>query len=200
MSHGDNIIDRDPYFEIDIATRNIVNKSSVKTLVVHNDHNSERFTFSIPRYIEGHDMLECDSITVHYTNTDASTKEKIPGIYDILDFTEDSTTPDNIIGTWLLSQNATSRVGTLEFSIHFECHGENGEIEYSWNTGISKSISVIESLDNTETIYTENVDLLEQWHQESLAIANSTRDELSTQIDALNAKLDAFINGGVTNE
>lgn len=162
MPHSSNVIDRDPYFEIDPITRNIVNKSSTKTSLIHNDHNSERFTFSMPRYIEDHDMLECDFITVHYKNTDLSTKEQILGVYEITDFQEDPNTPDTIIGTWLISQNVTSRVGNLEFSIHFHCYDEDENIDYSWSTSISKNISIRESLFNSESIYIEYADVIEK--------------------------------------
>ena len=62
MKHSTHIKDADPYFEIKTDTREIINKSKTKTKIMQYDHNSERFTFSLPRFIEGHDMLECDSI------------------------------------------------------------------------------------------------------------------------------------------
>lgn len=163
MPHSSNVVDRDPYFEIDTITRKIVNKSSTKTSLIHNDHNSECFTFSMPRFVEDHDMLECDLITIHYKNIDLSTKEQILGIYEITDFQEDLSNPGTILGTWLVSQNATSRVGSLEFSIHFHCYDEEGNINYSWSTSTSKGITVLESLFNSESIYTEYVDILEQY-------------------------------------
>lgn len=177
MSHGDNIVDRDPYFEIDINTRQIVNKSSTKTLITQNDHNSERFTFSLPRYVEGHDMLECDSVTVHYRNIGTSVKEIVSGIYDVVDLQEGEN--DTITGTWLLSQNVTSLVGKLEFSVHFHCYNDEGDITYAWHTSISKSISVQASLFNSETIYTEYADVLEQWHQEVLGITQNAADDVA---------------------
>lgn len=56
MAHKHPIYDTDPHFKIDGDTRVIINASDVKVALMQGDHNSERFTFEIPRYVDGHDM------------------------------------------------------------------------------------------------------------------------------------------------
>ena len=50
MAHTHDVIDYDKHFVIDPVTRQIDNKSG-KIVLMQNDHNSERFTFEIPRYV-----------------------------------------------------------------------------------------------------------------------------------------------------
>ena len=71
MSHNSIIIDTDSRFSIDAVTREIKNLSTtVKNKVIQYDHNSERIGFSMPRYIEGHDMTKCNRVEIHYKNID----------------------------------------------------------------------------------------------------------------------------------
>ncbi len=166
MEHFTMITDADPYFEIDVNTRAIINKSSTKTAVMQYDHNSERFTFSLPRFIENHDMTECDVIAVHYLNVSLTTKETISGIYEIKDITIDPTDESKVICTWLLSRNVTNQAGALSFILRFQCNDADGNITYSWSTDTFKGIAVTAGINNTDEIYTEYADVLNQWKLE----------------------------------
>lgn len=65
MSHTHNIYDSDMHYVIDPLTRQINNDDAdQKVVLVQGDHKSERLTFEIPRYIEGHDMSLCDVVCV----------------------------------------------------------------------------------------------------------------------------------------
>ena len=57
MLHSELIQDMDSCFEIDPITRQIRNTSQAKVSVVQYDHNSERFRFSLSRFI----FLICSS-------------------------------------------------------------------------------------------------------------------------------------------
>ena len=81
LSHTHNVYDSDNKFIIDGISRVIKNNSVSKTTVMQFDHNSERFGFELPRYIEGHDMMDCNRVEVHYLNIEASTKQQNEGIY-----------------------------------------------------------------------------------------------------------------------
>ena len=76
MSHIHNVNDSDNKFIVDGISRVIKNASTSKTMVMQFDHNSEVFTFELPRYIEGHDMMLCNRVEVHYLNIDTATKEE----------------------------------------------------------------------------------------------------------------------------
>ena len=160
MIHNGIIVDKDPYFTIDPQTRTITNKSTDKRNIIQFDHNSERFTFSLPRYIENHDMTECDVVQVHYANVDSSTMEQVLGVYNVDDVAVDKTDNSMITLSWLLSQNTTQRVGKLEFLVRFVCTDGNGNVEYAWNTAIFKGITITEGMNNTDVIEAEYPDVL----------------------------------------
>lgn len=155
MSHNNKIIDKDPCFEVDAITRVIRNVSNTKTTVMQFDHNSERFSFTLPRFVEGHDLMESTKAEVHYNNVDT------PGVYTIEDLTllEDE---GKVKCSWLISSNATFKVGALDFLLRFSCLAEDGSVVYVWNTGIYKGITVSKGMCNTEIILEQNPDALEQ--------------------------------------
>lgn len=181
MGHKNNhkVIDSalDKYFTIDSVSRAITNDGPSKKLkIVKGDHNSEVFTFKLPRTVEGHDMSLCNSVEVHYINIDSATRKQHADVYTIRDGVEDSQNykVETIDGeefvtiTWLLSRAATGYKGTLSFAIKFECtepDSETGEpiVTYSWNTDIFTNIVVLDTMDNSETAIEPYYDILEQW-------------------------------------
>lgn len=60
IEHKHAVPDSDTYFMINPYTREIENTNYNKTVLMRGDHNSERFTFEIPRYVDGHDMSLCN--------------------------------------------------------------------------------------------------------------------------------------------
>lgn len=170
MSHSSKIFDTETHFKIDPATRSITNASNSNNILVQNDHNSERFTFDMPRYVDGHDMLESTVVRIHYRNVSSNGLSRNNDIYspDDVGLLEDD--ENTIAFTWLLSSATTQYIGNLHFSIEFLCvDGE--KVEYSWNTGVYKDITVIESIHNTEEAAAEMNDALS-------VIANQIKSEL----------------------
>lgn len=155
LLHIDKIKDTDHHFEIDAITRSIKNVSGSKTTVIQHDHNSERFTFEIPRYIEGHDMMECNLVEVHYIN------ESTKGGYIVNDLTVIEDDENRLKFTWLLTNNASSNVGVLMFSVRFACLQGN-EAVYVWNTAPYKGITVSTGIYNNEEIAEQNPDIIDQ--------------------------------------
>lgn len=170
MSHSSKIFDTETHFKIDPATRSITNASNSNNILVQNDHNSERFTFDMPRYVDGHDMLESTVVRIHYRNVSSNGLSRNNDVYspDDVDLREDD--ENTIAFTWLLSSATTQYIGNLHFSIEFLCvDGE--KVEYAWNTGVYKDITIIESIHNTEEAAAEINDALS-------VIANQIKSEL----------------------
>ena len=165
MAHTHSVIDDDLSFIIDPSTREIGNGSQ-KVKLMQYDHNSEQFTFEIPRFVEGHDMSLCNSIRVNYININKSNREQHPGVYEVSDIKVEE---DNIIFSWLVSRNATQYVGPLNFLIKFMCFDENDYITYEWHTDIFKSASVSTGMNNEESIEEVYPDILEKWKNDVLA-------------------------------
>ena len=141
LSHIHDVYDTDNKFIVDGVSRSIKNASTSKTMVMQFDHNSEVFTFEVPRYIEGHDMSECNRVEVHYLNIDTVTKQENEGIYLVNDLTVNSEDETKLTCSWLISQNATQLVGNLNFLLRFICLTDD-VIDYVWNTAIFSGIYV----------------------------------------------------------
>ena len=163
MEHKHGVYDSDTRFSINSATRQIKNESSRKTTLMQNDHNSERFTFELPRIIEGHDMSLCNVAEVHYLNISSTDKkEQRKGLYTVDDLQISPDDPEKVVFSWLISNNATQLVGALTFRIRFKCV-EDGVITYAWHTAIFTGISVSDGINADETFEMDYVDIIEQW-------------------------------------
>lgn len=162
MAHIHNVYDSDHHFLINHLTRAVENKEPQKTTLIQYDHNSERFTFEIPRFIDGHDMSTCNVVEVHYLNIEAKTSTQNAGLYIVEDLQVSPDDENVVILSWLISQNATKLIGTLNFLICFKCVTE-GNIDYAWNTAICSSIAISTGICNSEVIVEQNADILAEW-------------------------------------
>lgn len=156
MAVRHSVTDSDKRFIIDPVTRAIKNQSGKLTLIQY-DHNSERFTFECPHYIDGHDMSLCNKVEIHYINA-GITNSKSSGMYITDDLQIPADNPDIITFSWLISQNATRHVGKLNFVIRFACVSDDGVLEYVWNTGINSDISISKSIYNGEEFVVDYVE------------------------------------------
>lgn len=163
MGHEHTVHDSDARFIIDPITRGIKNSSNKKITLIQFDHNSERFTFEIPKEIEGHDMSLCNKVEVHYFNIDGNTKKKNSGVYTVEDLHVDENNPEAVVCSWLISIGATKLNGLLKFLLRYKCVDEAGIETYAWNTAFFTGISVSEGSDADASFETEYVDIIEQW-------------------------------------
>lgn len=197
MNHNTGIRDQDPYFEIATDTRKVVNKSTTKTAIMQFDHNSERFTFSADRFIENHDMTECDSIEIHYLNESLIDKEIVSGMYKVGDVSVDPDDDTKIIFTWLLSQNVTRQAGALTFIIRFVCLDSDKKPSYIWSTRKFKGFSVEDGFDNVEDILDLESDIVHQLINDIKNINNngsgggSENDEMYQELRSMIDQLDS---------
>lgn len=195
MAHLHSIYDTDKHFKINPITRNITSESPKKKLTQY-DHNSERFTFEIPRFIEGHDMSLSDSVRIHYINIGQTSTDRQPGVYEVDDVQISPDSDDIVIFSWLISRNCTQFNGTLNFAIRFNCV-TNEELDYSWSTGIFAGIKVSNGLDNSEVVMDSYVDILEQWKRDFLEHTDGCYTELTK---TKSGKLRVWVKGGVPGE
>ena len=136
MAHQHNVVDNDIRFTINPITRAITRADPKKSSLVVGDHNSERFTFEIPKMVEGHDMTLCNVVRVHYLNTSSDNKSiQSLGVYEVEDFGVDPDDETIMKFSWLISRKATEYAGPLSFTIQFACM-TGFKIDYTWQTGI----------------------------------------------------------------
>lgn len=190
MSHLHSVYDNDTHFKIDPVTRKIKNESG-KVILMQNDHNSERFTFEIPRYVDGHDMSKCNKVEVHFINLKDDKTARNSDVYPVKDLQISPDSEDIVICSWLISQNATKYAGSLNFVLRYACLTD-GVIDYQWYTDIHKGITVSESISNTKTVAIEYSDVLEQWRQELFDASEEGVNNITTArtqaIAAINTK------------
>lgn len=165
MGHKHSVYDSDAHFSIDPITRKIKNESSKKTTLVQGDHNSERCTFDVPRFIEGHDMLQCSEIEVHYDNFETGTSNVSSDYYEVKDKQISPDDPNVVIFSWLIIDTATEYAGTLEFSIKFKCV-EDGVSDYEWNTLTNTDLTVGKGKNNSGVVVERAPNVVDQWKDE----------------------------------
>lgn len=168
MEHEHGVYDKDKHFKIDPITRQIENATG-KVVLIQHDHDSERFTFEIPKTVEGHDMSNCNAVQIHYLNIEATTKTDTEGLYEVDDLKDSNIinqqgeNEDVVVFSWLISRNATQYVGSLNFVVRFKCVEDDGTVTYEWSTAIHKGITISESIYNSEVVVAEYADVLEKW-------------------------------------
>ena len=172
MSHIHNVYDSDNKFIVDGISRVIKNASTSKTTVMQFDHNSEVFTFEIPRYTEGHDMTACNRVEVHYLNIDSITKQENSGIYLVEDLTINTDDENKLTCSWVISQNATGLVGALNFLLRFICLTDD-VIDYVWNTSIYTGIYVSKGIYNSDIVAEQYIDTIKAWENRLAVVENS---------------------------
>lgn len=207
MSHLHGVHDTDARFVINPVTRQIKNESSKKTTLIQYDHNSERFTFEVPRHIEGHDMSLCNKVEIHYINVDAKTKQEFKGVYmvDDLHIADDE---DVVICSWLISGGATRLVGKLSFIVRYACI-EGNISTYSWNTAVA-SVDVSTGIDASAAVVADYSDVLEKWKAElfnagyiNAAAMQQGISDLSGALDVERKRIDNMAklpNGSTTGD
>lgn len=180
MDHEHNIVDHDTHFKIDPISRKIEPTVPDKVELIQRDHNSERFTFELPRYIEGHDMSLCTNVQVHYNNIRKDRKAESRDVYESTDLAVIQANEDEeekVQFSWLISKNATQYIGKLSFIIRMACIDEENEIVYDWHSAVYSAIRIGEGINNEEIPEEKYADILEAWKQEVLG------EMLDTAID-----------------
>ena len=158
-----SVYDTDAHFKINAITRAIANGSSSKTTLIQTDHNSERFTFEVPKVVDGHDLSLCNVVEIHYINIDSGDKTKTSAdVYEVDDLQISPDDEDVVILSWLISGNATKYAGTLHFLVKFKCVDDAGEVVYVWNTAIYTGISVSSGMNNAAAVVEEHPDIIAQ--------------------------------------
>ena len=148
MPHMHPVVDSNPHFIIDVATRTATNGDASQLVIVQGDHNSERVTFELPRRIEGHDMVLCNVIQVHFSNASNNVTLVSNGIYTVLDAHIPEGRDDLMRFSWLIDNRATKYAGTLRFTISLKCV-DDSSVTYIWKANCAKPLVVSEGIDSS---------------------------------------------------
>ena len=160
--------DTDLHFLIDPDTRGIINQNAAKAKLIQYDHNSECFTFEVPRHVDAHDMSQCTKVEVHYINISGDKQRQHADVYTATDVGV-SSDGEKVTFSWLLSSGATQFPGSLSFLVRFSCL-DGDKLEYAWHTSVFKGISIAEGMNNSEAVVTEYSDILAKWEADVLPL------------------------------
>ena len=180
--HTHDVYDTGKCFEINGLSRFIKETSSTKLVLVQGDHKSEVVTFQMPRYIDGHDMLLCNKIRVHYINIETGTNNKSADIYEVTDLTLCEECEDILTFTWTVEAPATRFAGSLAFLIKFECT-EGDSILYQWNTAKYIGVNVLAGIDNSEDFTDKYSNVLQEWYNEITRGADSIDEMIEIAVN-----------------
>lgn len=180
IDHKHDVPDSDTYFLIDPYTRQIENTNYQKTVLMRGDHNSERFTFEVPRYVDGHDMSLCNRVIVHFDNVGDSIENIYSDVAYMDDLRINPDKPETVISSWLIRREATQIVGLLSFSIQYQCV-EGDEITYEWNTDSYDDIEIRKSKQNGEAAIVQYTNVLEQWRSQIFGAGDSVMSNITTE-------------------
>lgn len=163
MAHLHEVRDTDTHYIIDPITMEIRNANEAKKELNLGDHNSEIYTFEIPKVIEGHDMSLCNRVEVHFINISGDKAYKSTGVYTVKDLSAVEGEENTLAFSWEVSGDATIYAGSLNYRVKFACVDENGKYTYKKWTDVYKGISIGDGFDNGEAIEKEYSDILSEW-------------------------------------
>lgn len=166
MAHLHKLKDSDTHYIIDPDTMQISYENSLNDRLMLGDHDSEIYTFELPKVIEGHDMSLCDRVRVHYINISSSKVDESKDVYEVKDMSVAEDDSEKLVFSWTVSGNATKYAGSLNFRILFACADGNGNYTYKKWTDVFKGITVSDGFDNGEAVVEQYSDILEQWKAE----------------------------------
>lgn len=190
--HEHPVIDFDQHYVIDPVSRVISNVSG-KNVLIQYDHNSERFTFEISRYVDGHDMSLCNATKIHYINIEVVEQDPTAmtvvkpktnaGVYEVDDIQVSPDDDDIVTCSWLISRNATQLPGTVSFLIQYACVDDEGNLTYEWHTDIYADVLVNTGMNNGVQILANSADIIEQWKNQLFAEVEEWKVEVLAGIE-----------------
>lgn len=190
MAHIHDVFDTEPRYSIDPVKRTISHLSKDEELIVQGDHNSERFAFELPKYIDGHDMSLCNQVRVHYINIGTDNRRR-EDVYDVDDLQSDPEDSSRLVFSWLISANATSLAGSLNFAIQFKCIDvSTGEADYVWNTVPYTGIKVSSGINSSDTVATKVSDILDTWYSRLVESGDTGIDRVEEATNAALNRID----------
>lgn len=189
-THDHIVGDPDTYFVIDPVSRKITNVSLTTNVLMQNDHDSERFTFELPRYVEEHDMMLCNRVRVHYNNYSEESGIDYEDVYESTDLKINPDNPDTVICTWLVSRNATQQAGVLSFLVQYLCM-EGDTPVYEWHSDIYSDVEVKLGRNNSEAALLRYTDLIEQWKQDLFGAGDSSLAKIEAATETVKDEIEA---------
>ena len=189
-NHSHPLTDDDSYFIINPVTRTITNGRNERNVLMQYDHGSEVYTFEVPRYIDGHDMMLCNKVLVHWNNIGSGPMQEIAESTELQNLRLNPNKIDTVICSWKITRNSTRYAGILSFLIQYKCV-ENGESTYEWHTDVYSNVEVRTGRNNSEDSVVKYTDVVEQliarWESELFGAGDSVISNINATGEAQKA-------------
>lgn len=189
-THSHIVRDPDNYFVIDPDTRKMSNMTGARNVLMQYDHNSEVYTFELPRYVEGHDMLHCNRVRLHYINLGSGSRNRYADVVEMYDLKVNPRDTSTVISTWTIRREATQLAGTLNFLVQYMCVDDAGEVVYEWHTDIYTEVDIKTGMNNSEQAVIEYSNVLEQWYQKLFGLESSLIDTVAEATETQKAAIE----------
>ena len=137
---------------IDNDLRTITIPSGLQIVGVESDEDVRRLNFQMPKQYGEVDLSEFD-IRINFMNANNSG--------DVYAVTDKAVSGDNITFSWLVGRNALAYRGNIRFIVCLKKTDAEGVVQQEFNTTVA-TLSVLEGLETTEAVITENPDIIEQ--------------------------------------
>lgn len=193
-THNDfhEVIDDDTHFIIDPVTRTINNPDSADIVLMQHDHNSEIFTFEIPKVIEGHDILRTSAIVqIHFRNISLDGTKSSSGLSMASPrYSNEYDNGETVLFSWSIPREATMYDGILAFAIRIACTDNNFVIQYDWHTEIFAGIPVLETIDNSDSEAKVFEELLARYKDELCeSLVSKVTEQLNADTNSITSKI-----------
>lgn len=157
----------EPHIIID-DDRIITVPEKLKRLAVQYDHDVETVTFDCPRYWDGLDMSQM-AVYINYLRPDS-----FHSAYKAQNVTVDTADDSIMHFDWTISRNVTVEIGKIAFLVCIRKTDNGGNEVNHWNSELYKDCYVSEGLEvDGEEIKELYPDIIEQWHDELLAMVDA---------------------------
>ena len=154
-THFDTITDNDEILLVNGENKKIeIPTDFNKEIAVVGDHLSNAITFSCPKHIEDHVVMECQECFVKWQNGDKY------GSYRIArdTYRQDPENEDNFLLIWEVDGKASHQAGPIYFRLCFRDYEidevlEKKIITYQWSSGVCKEFTIGEGIIGEDTIF-----------------------------------------------
>lgn len=142
----------DEVITIDNDLRTIIIPASITLLGVESDENVRALHFQMPKTYKGLDLSEF-AIRINYMNAN--------NVSDTYAVDDSEISGENIVFTWTVGRVACMYKGNTKFIVCLKKKDASGNVLKEFNTSFA-SLPVLEGLETTEAVVSENPDIIEQ--------------------------------------
>ena len=174
----------DAFSSIDEMKNVVMDESQIN---ITQETNSQVIPFKMPRRYDGIDLMQM-MLQVHYLNVDGQEAYATP-----INVTYNE---DTIRFYWLVTNNVTSKKGTVRFEITATGVNERSET-YMWRTRPDGELNILEALSGTKMVEPDN-----DWYTSFVALMDEKVGQASSYASAAQASAQDAANAaaGVDNK